>query len=603
MKRRIFLGLAPIFVLIVAMGAYAVLLFTKLGTRVDVILRENFRSVLAGQQMKEAAERMDSGLFFSLVGEEQRGRDLYSRNLPVFKEALKTESGNVTLPGEDKLAEDLRHLHEEYTARADVFWQTTDLGERRAMYFGEILPLFTRIKDTSQDVISINQDAMVRADRDARELSARSTRYMILASGLGMAAALFFAARLQKAILKPIQALTTVSKELGEGKLDQIVPVESRDELGQLADSFNKMATKLRSYRQATSDQILQARQMTEITLSAFPDPILAFSPEGRITFNNPAATRLLRSLASKGSELPSSVLTHVEQLFKGAPDYFPESLEKAIVVRVNDHERFLLPRVIGMRDEADRLFGAAVVLLDVTRFRLLDDVKSNLVSTVSHELKTPLTSVRMGLHLLLEERIGGLNPKQTELLLAAREESERLLKMINDLLDIAKLESGRAGLHYETVEPRALVQSAEDDLRPMVEGRGLQLLVQVAPDLPSVFVDSRQIGHVFSNLVSNAVTHSKPGDELVIAAEKLNGNVRFSVTDHGPGIPAEFQPRLFERFFRVPGSDPRGAGLGLAIAREIVTAHGGEIGVVSQPEQGAEFYFVLPRANERSVS
>ncbi len=116
MKRRIFLGLAPIFVLIVAMGAYAVLLFTKLGTQVDVILRENFRSVLAGQQMKEAAERMDSGLFFSLVGEEERGRDLYTRNLPIFKEALKTELSNITVPGEDKLAEDLRRAHDEYAA-------------------------------------------------------------------------------------------------------------------------------------------------------------------------------------------------------------------------------------------------------------------------------------------------------------------------------------------------------------------------------------------------------------------------------------------------------------------------------------------------------
>ena len=173
------------------------------------------------------------------------------------------------------------------------------------MYFGEMLPTFTRIKDTAQEIISINQDAMVKADRDARELSARSTRYMILASALGMAAAIFFAVRLQKAILQPIEALTAVSRELGEGKLDQVVPVESHDELGQLADAFNKMATKLRSYRQATSDQILQARQMTEITLSAFPDPILAFSPEGRITFTNPAANRLQRNLARTAPACP----------------------------------------------------------------------------------------------------------------------------------------------------------------------------------------------------------------------------------------------------------------------------------------------------------
>jgi two-component system, NtrC family, sensor histidine kinase KinB len=593
MKKRIFLGLAPIFVLIVVMGAYAVLLFAKLGTRVDVILRENFRSVLAGQQMKEASERMDSGLYFSLVGEEERGRGLYTQNLPVFKEGLRIESDNITLPGEDKLVAELRHSH-------DAFWQTADLEKRRTMYFSELLPLFTRIKDTAQEIISINQDAMVKADRDARELSARSTRYMVLASLLGMAVAIYFAMRLQKSILQPIQALTAVSKELGEGKLDQVVPVESKDELGELADAFNKMAARLRSYRQTTSDQILQARQMTEITLSAFPDAILAFSPDGRVTFNNPAANRLLRNLAGNGAGLPASVLAQVEQLFKGGPDYLPESLEKAIIVRLDDQEKFLLPRVIGMRDEGDRLFGAAVVLQDVTRFRLLDEVKSNLVSTVSHELKTPLTSVRMGLHLLLEERIGPLNAKQTELLLAAREESERLLRMINDLLDIAKLESGRAELFCENLEPRSLVGSAEVDMRPMVESRGIDLAIDVASDLPFVFVDARQIGHVFSNLISNAVAHSKAGDEILIAANSQNGGVRFSVTDHGPGIPVEHQARLFERFFRVPGSDPRGAGLGLAIAREVVTAHGGQIGVNSLPGLGAEFYFVLPAARER---
>ena len=302
----------------------------------------------------------------------------------------------------------------------------------------------------------------------------------------------------------------------------------------------------------------------------------------------------------SSRSSIVTSVLAQVDQLFKGGPDYLPESLEKAILVRLDDQEKSLLPRVIGLRDEGDRLFGAAVVLQDVTRFRLLDEVKSNLVSTVSHELKTPLTSVRMGLHLLLEERIGPLNAKQTELLLAAREESERLLRMINDLLDIAKLESGRADLLCEKVETRSLVGSAEVDMRPMVESRGMDLAIQVASDLPFVFVDARQIGHVFSNLISNAVAHSKPGDEILIAANSQKGGVRFSVTDHGPGIPVEHQARLFERFFRVPGSDPRGAGLGLAIAREVVTAHGGQIGVNSLPGLGAEFYFVLPAARER---
>jgi NtrC-family two-component system sensor histidine kinase KinB len=602
MKRRILFGLAPLFILLIAMGLYAVALFTKLGNRVDVILRENFRSVLAGQQMKETAERMDSALFFSLAGEEERGRKLYAQNLPSFRESLRTELGNITLPGEAELAAKVKQSHEQYAARAEAFWATPDLEERRKMYFGEMLPAFTEIKDTAQEIIRINQDNMVQADREARRLAAESTRYMIFAIVAGIGGAIFLAVRLQSSILRPIRRLTTVSKELGEGKLDQVVPVTSHDELGQLADTFNKMATKLRAYRQAMGDQILQARQMTEITFSAFPDPIIALGSEGRIDFANPAATKFLSESGQKDS-LPLNVQAEVDRIFKGAPDFLPTSFERVIVFRVGDHEVFMLPRVIGMRDESGHIFGVAVILQDVTRLRLLDEVKTNLVSTVSHELKTPLTSVRMGLHLLLEERIGTLNNKQTELLLAAREDSERLLRMINDLLDLAKLESGKAVLPSEVIEASELVESAYEDLRPLVESRGSRLVTKIAPDLAKVFVDAQQIAHVFSNFVSNAAKHTKAGEEIVLGAKRQDGNIRFSVIDHGSGIPPQYRAQLFDRFFRVPGSEVTGAGLGLAIAREIVLAQGGTIGVNSTPGQGSEFYFDLPPAKDGATS
>src|SRR5882757_6682577 len=189
------------------------------------------------------------------------------------------------------------------------------------MYFGEMLPAFTGIKDTAQEIIRINQDNMVQADRNARKLSAQSTRYMIFAIVAGIMGAIYFAARLQRSILEPIQALTAGSKELGEGKLDQVVPVASQDELGQLADTFNKMATKLRAYRQAMGDQVLQARQMTEITFSAFPDPIIALSSDGRIDFTNPAANKFLYHLGQRDS-LPASVQAEVDRIFKGSPDF-----------------------------------------------------------------------------------------------------------------------------------------------------------------------------------------------------------------------------------------------------------------------------------------
>ncbi|MGH8094781.1 MAG: ATP-binding protein [Chthoniobacterales bacterium] len=596
LRNRILLGLAPIFILLIAMGVYAVSLFAKLGGAIDVILRENYRSVLAAQNMKESAERMDSGLFFTLVGEEERGRKMYDQNLPIFGENLSIELNNLTLPGESELANKLARLHQRYTERAKTFEASSDLNARRKMYFGEMLPTFTEIKDTANAILRINQEAMLKADRDARRISAASTRYMIIALAGGLLIALFFAVRLQESILRPIRALTASSQELGQGNLDQVVPVLSRDELGQLADAFNKMAGKLRTYRQVTGDQILQARQMTELTFSAFPDAIIVLSDDGKIDFKNPAADRLFSKLGT--DHLPSPVLAAAERVLKGGGDSLPANFAKSLCVRIDDQEAFILPRVIGMHDEQGNVFGAAVVLQDVTRFRLLDEVKTNLVSTVSHELKTPLTSVRMGLHLLLEEKIGALNPKQTELLLAAREDSERLLRMINDLLDLARIESGSRRMSLKRRSPNELVQKAVNELAGVAETRATRLKSEIEAGLPDVAVEPQQIFHVFSNLVSNAAKYSHAGGEIVVAARRdPDDGVRFSVTDHGPGIPLQYQPRMYEKFFRVPGTDSRGAGLGLAIAREIVAAHDGRVGVNSQPGKGSEFYFVLPTA------
>ena len=599
MKKRIILWLCPILFLFLGVGLYAVWLFNQLGGSIEVILRENYQSVLAGQQMKESSERMDSGLSFALAGEEQRGRELFDANVPTFQRSLSKELNNITLPGEQELADKIKLSEERYQVLAKTFWDTSDSGARRKMYFSELLPLFTQIKNDAQEVIRINQENMVQADHSARSLSADSIRNMALLLVFGVALAIWLAFELQRAILKPIQTLRTVSKELGEGNLDQVVPVQSRDELGQLADAFNKLAAKLRAYRQITTDQILQARQMTEITFSAFPDSILALSLDGKINFANPAAGNLLQRLNGEYG-LPLAIQEEVGNVLKGAPDYLPTSFEKAVPVRLDDHEAFLLPRVLGMRDESGNLFGAAVVLQDVTRFRLMDEVKTNLVSTVSHELKTPLTSIRMGLHLLLEEKIGSLNAKQLELLLAAREDSERLLRIINDLLDLARLESGQTRPRIEVVSPRTLIDEALPNLRPLVEVHDSHLLADIAPDLPEVMVDPRQISHVFSNFVSNAARFSKPGDDIVLSAKTIGKNVRFSVLDHGPGIAKEYQARVFERFFRIPGSEEsKGVGLGLAIAKEIIVSHGGNVGLRSTPGEGSEFYFDLPAAGK----
>jgi signal transduction histidine kinase len=595
MRKRILIGLLPLLVLVLAIGCYAIALFFRLGGAIDTILRENYASVVACENMKESAERMDSALFFTLAGQWDLSRKMYDENLPIFEHNLDAELHNITIEGEGALASKVRDLHQQYVRKVASFLATSDLDQRRAMYFSQMLPLFTDIKNTAQAILDLNQNNMTRADHDARQLSVTSDRYMLIAMTLGLLGALYFVHLLLRSILSPIQSLTAFARELGDGNLDQVVPVLSGDELGHLADAFNKMASKLRAYRQITSDEILQARQMTEITFSAFPDPIIAFDSHGDVNFKNPAAEKLLQKLRLD-DQLPEQLTEQVDSVLKGGDDYIPVSFANSICLRPDDKETFFLPRVIGIRGDKGAIFGGAAILQNVTRLRLVDELKTNLVSTVSHELKTPLTSVRMALHLLLEETIGELTAKQSELVIAARDDAERLLAMINDLLDLARLESGNA---YMILEPRTvgdLVNSAIAANKDVAAHNRVRLVPVVSGDnLPMVAVEWQQVSHVFTNLIANAVRYSPPGEEVVVKAVREDGGIRFSVADKGPGIAPKYQPYLFEKFYRVPGAERTGAGLGLSIAREIVRAHHGSIGVKSTPGKGSEFYFDIP--------
>jgi two-component system, NtrC family, sensor histidine kinase KinB len=241
------------------------------------------------------------------------------------------------------------------------------------------------------------------------------------------------------------------------------------------------------------------------------------------------------------------------------------------------------------------------VVLQDVTRLRLLDQVKSNLVATASHELKTPLTSIRLAVHLLLEEAVGPLTPKQMELLLDARENSERLLAMVNNLLDLARLEQGSRQLDVRPVSPEKLLQAAADAVRHRADDKGVEIVVSAPPGLPPVAIDAARLGHALRNLLDNALTYTDRGGRITLSASSDSEAMTLSVADTGIGIPADHLPHVFEKFFRVPGqSRGTGTGLGLAIVNEIVVAHGGTISCESQPEVETVFRLRLPLSAER---
>ncbi len=595
LNRRLLLGLAPVLLILLAVGIYAIILFSRLGGAIDVILRENYVSVVASQKMEQASAGMNSGLLLALGGDEAKGRQLFQQYVRDFERNSAIEAGNITLPGEGDLEKRIRQLHAQYLASASQFFALPPGSPgRRTLYFNQLLPASSDVISTAGHILEMNQANMLAANDAARRQSRYASRAMIATLLVAFAVAAGVAYALARAIARPVQSLTESAQQLGEGNLDQHVPVSSSDEVGRLARAFNKMAAKLRAYRQSTTEQILQAQQTTESALRAFPDPILVYSPEKKVQLRNAAAERFLQLIEGDLLAL-GSLSTSVDQCLQGAPDFQPTSFDKAILVNLDGDEKFFLPRVLAMRHESGAPIGVVVALQDVTRFRVADDVKTDLIATVSHELKTPLTSMQMAVYLLLEEKIGPLNPKQTELLLAARNNSDRLFEMIEDLLDLARFEGGAALIEKKAVTSRRLVEEVAERERAFVVSRGLKLSVEIEPHLPRVEISRVRLDQVFANFLSNAVKYSPPGGTITLLAKRDGANlVRFAVRDEGPGVPKELRRRIFEKFFRASESRGEGAGLGLSIAREIVLAHGGNIGVESGEGKGSEFFFTL---------
>ena len=602
LRTRLFLYLTPFVVILLAVGAYAIVLFARLANVVDASVTDSYQSFTAASAMSLALAGMDREVSWVISGPRVSNKNALLEYRKHFETNLDLLLKASTLPGERDLSLNVATNYQAFLKAVDTISSLDNPENQRQVYARDVVPSGQTINLLLQKIHDLNHKAMLATSQNIRNITQEVTRFMIF----GMVLALLFSAyagyQLGRSILEPIQLLTRATRELGEGRLDQPVPVTTQDELGELALAFNKMAAQLQEYRQSTTEKIVRLHRTMEATLASFPDPIFVLDKEGRIELKNPAAEGLASGLHLE-SQLPDRLQAITRNTLASGENFLPDSFNEAITYRINDVDKFFLPRVLAMRNKEDALFGVAVVLYDVTRFRLLDATKTDLVATVSHEIKSPLTSVRMVLHLLLEKTVGALTPKQDELLQAARNDTERLLRILNDLLDLARLEEGSDSLRKEPAAPAELLTSVMKEMAGKITARGLSVNFTIEPDLPAILVDRQRINHVFTNLLSNAIKHSPANGEIILGARLVKDNdVEFSVTDHGPGIPEEYHSRIFDRFFRVPGQSQSGAGLGLSIAREITVSHDGRIGVKSAPGQGCNFYVVLKSVMSPSV-
>jgi len=589
--------------LVAIVGLASVLAITQvdqIGKAIDVILRENYRSVLACQDMKESLERIDSGIMFCVMGNAKMGEAAIKENISKFDASLKIELGNITVPGEGERAEKLQTLFSKYSEAALSVGtlQQPGGGSKENFYFSCLLPLFKQTVALVNEIQEINQASMSKANDDARKEAASIERKMLFALLGCVAAATLFFFLARRWILVPVGRLIEYTQDIRKGNLDVVLPTQSRDEIGQLSEAFNDMAETLRRVRSSDRLTLLRTKLSVEELFKALPVAIAVLDADGRVELSSGSAARCF---GLKTGVLSRELkLEWLERLVVDALSGRQSSEGDAIQKFVDGKELFFRPLAIALPKApgANEITGIALILKDVTQLREQQELKRDLVSTVSHQLKTPLTSLRMSVHLLLEGRVGELNEKQVELLLAAREDSERLFEILDDLLNISRIQAGASYLSLKPTPVQNLLRDGVEPFMATARDKGISLTQSAVETLPNALSDASKTSHVFSNLIANALQHTSPGGAVMVSAEDSGEFILFHVEDSGEGIAKENLGRIFEPFYRVPGQDENsGIGLGLAIVKEIVLAHGGTVSVESELGKGSKFSFTLKKA------
>ncbi|HWQ25668.1 MAG TPA: ATP-binding protein, partial [Chlorobaculum sp.] len=470
---------------------------------------------------------------------------------------------------------------------------------RRRLYYEKLVPMFEELRAVAQKILELNQSNMISEKNAARNLSV-SARWRVLSIGIAsVLLAILLGYQIHRWVLNPLRSLIDTTEEIRRGNLEVVIQTGAQDEVGQLSRSFNAMLTALRQNRNSDMAKLIRSRKLTEDVFRALPVPVAVLDPQGYVRVSTETAVRLFG--LTPGVSVRDLPFSWMPGLFeKSFATQRPASLEAKGYVQqfVGNREYFFRPEAVPIISEPESSDVGDLILMmtDVTLLHDQQEMKQGLVSTVSHQLKTPLTSLRMSIHLLLDEDVGALNVQQTELMVGAREDCERLVEILDDLLDLNRIESGKAYLEPRPVQPSILVREGMEPFLIEAKDRNVTLTDAIAEDLPDVFADPGGVRHVFANLLSNALRFTMPGGTVKAGAGKEGEFVRFFVEDTGSGIASEHMAHLFEQFFRAPGQDVRsGVGLGLSIVKELVEAQGGQVSSKSQPGKGSCFSFTIP--------
>jgi PAS domain S-box-containing protein len=567
-KKKLRIGISFLFLLALVCCGLSIYYVNRLSGDEKNILKDNYRSV---QYTKNICVALDAS-----TGQ------LSLQQIKVMEQNISGEEHDLTEPGEAELAAMLRLKFEAL--------------KKLPTPFAGADSLHAEIRRQSYAIMQLNMGAIDHKYASALTTSKRATEIMALVGTFLFLIAFSFVVNFPGYIANPIKVLTQSIKEVSNRNYQKQLDFKSNDEFGELAHAFNDMTAKLNEYESSNLASILFEKRRIETIINSMHDAIIGLDEKSVIIFANEVACSLL-GLAQKdlnGRYAPDIALTN---------DLLRSMLMKdqqKMKIYADGRESYYTKDVQPVTSK-DKVIGNVIILKNITEFQQLNDAKTNFIATISHELKTPISSIKMSLKLLEDDRIGDVNTEQRQLLENIDEDARRLLQITGELLDMAQVETGKLQLNFGSTHPRNIVDYAVKALKTTADQKQVAINVQCDAGLPDVQADLDKTTWVLVNLLSNAVkySHERAVVDLVVKIYK-NDEIEFSVQDHGRGIDPKYLSRIFERYFKVPGAsgEQTGTGLGLAIAKDFIEAQAGKIGVESEIGEGSRFYFTLKRMN-----
>lgn len=603
LKARIKFIYLCLVILIALIGITSTISVFKLRRSIDVFMIHNYKSINAADNMTEVLEKENVELSnFVSNGEEKNVDDFYQSNDEFFN-WLNVESSNITEKGEKESVDSIKKNYGEYlktASRLTEIRNSKGLEEALRQYANSVEPVYGRLRSDLRTLTQLNEDAMLMRKEEIKADAQRAMNSLMVISIISVIGGFVMATLFINKLFKPIALFTETIKKIKQGNMFKEVPVVSEDEIGAMAQEFNNMMVRLKEFDESTMGQLLYEKNKTLAIVKSICDPLIVLDNNCRITLINNACEDFfcIDETSVQGRHLLEAIrdgdlFDYIWSICTGEEEHN----QKIIQIKVNDEEKFFNVIVSAVKDKNDEINNIIVLFQNVTEIKKVEKMKSDFISSVSHEFKTPLTSLIMGTELIMNAGVGVLNEKQKDIVNTMKEDSNQLLKLVNNLLELSKLENDRGILNIRECQICDVVKDSLKNFHTQAQNKGVKLLYEIEEDMPNVECDNEKVGWVINNLVSNAIKFTGKDDSIWINVHKGNNRVYVSVKDTGVGIPEKYTKKIFDKFVQLEAGTKfsDSSGLGLAIAKEIIEVHNGEIWCNSVIGEGSEFIFCIP--------